>query len=350
MRPDNLLELLRSLRQQAIAAGENNLGSHQLDAHWSIAYASQQLPEAWEIYRAPSLHIMPRTDFYVNHANEIQEALKPVLTWELLKKYAVPKLNLDEAMSDSDRKKHGYPGKVQYYDVSFKRWLVVDVPRVRWFDGREIIRESLLETKNELLAKIDKNLQRYKAAADKDPCQKKLDKLAEYEKFIGNLLPDRLKKFDNEKTKARTWLKKLESTPDFAKEIFAITRQAENDVRKATGVPLVGEGWVSETELLYRVRQLLPDIEVIHHGQPKWLGRQHFDIWIPSMSIAIEYHGLQHFRAIDFFGGEDAFKQGQERDNRKRELCHKNSVNLLEISYDQEVDDDTLRALLLASP
>ncbi len=47
-------------------------------------------------------------------------------------------------------------------------------------------------------------------------------------------------------------------TPNFARSLFALTWQAENDVRTADGIAAVGEAWVSETELLYRGRQMLP--------------------------------------------------------------------------------------------
>ena len=39
---------------------------------------------------------------------------------------------------------------------------------------------------------------------------------------------------------------------------------------------------------------------------------------------------------------EDAFRRGQERDSRKRALCEKNGVRLVEIAYDQDVDGPTL--------
>jgi mRNA-degrading endonuclease YafQ of YafQ-DinJ toxin-antitoxin module len=81
----DLNETLKSIRKQVIAEGEEKLGSHQLDAHWSIAYACHQPPEAWEIYRVPSLHLMPSTEFYMSHAAEIQESLRPAATWELLR-------------------------------------------------------------------------------------------------------------------------------------------------------------------------------------------------------------------------------------------------------------------------
>ena len=84
MRKSEIETLLRSLRQQAIANGADKIGSHQLDAHWSLAYASDLPPELWELYRVPFLHLMPATDFFINHPQEIQEALKSRASWDLL--------------------------------------------------------------------------------------------------------------------------------------------------------------------------------------------------------------------------------------------------------------------------
>ena len=344
---ESLVQKLQAIRQQAANEGTDKLGSHQLDAHWSLAYACGKPPETWEIYRVPSLHLMPSTDFYVRHAPEVQEALKPTATWELLHQHAIPKLALAASMSEEDRKSHGYPGQAQYYNTAERNWLSLEVPSVRWFDGREITRESLMETAEELKAKVVRNLERYREAATKDPSAKRLETLAGYEKFVREGLPQRLRRFAAEKAEQRRWLAKLDKTPDFGKALFKLLREAENEVRKSRGIPSVGEAWVSETELLYRIRQLLPGIEVVAHGQPKWLGRQHVDIWIPSMAIAVEYHGLQHFRPVEFFGGDEALRRGQERDDRKRELCRKNGLRLVEIAYDQDVDDAALAALLL---
>lgn len=345
MRQADVQTLLARLRAQAIGPDAPNIGSHQLNAHWSLACASGQPPEPWEVYRSPGAFVLPATDFFARHTDEIQEALRPKLSWELLRDHAVPKVALEVEMSDGECKAHGYPGKVQYVDRE-TRWVSVDVPAIRWFDGRDRIREGLLETKAEFEAKIARNLRRYREAAAKDPSPKRLEALVGYEKFIRELVPGLLSRFEQQKASARRWLARLDGTPDFAKALFALTRQAENEVRAARGIAAVGEAWVSETELLYRVRELLPGIEVVPHGQPRWLGRQHLDIWIPSREIGIEYHGLQHFQPVGFFGGEAAFERGQERDRRKRTLCAANGLRLIEIAYDQDVGDDDLLALL----
>lgn len=66
------------------------------------------------------------------------------------------------------------------------------------------------------------------------------------------------------------------------------------------------------------IKTAFPDTQVLHQGCPKWLGKQRFDIYLPSYNIAIEYQGIQHFKPVDLFGGEEGFKQTVERDRRKK--------------------------------
>ena len=345
MQRADILTLLVSLREREASSETPGTGSHQLNALWSLAYACGKAPEPSEVYRSPGAFVLPATDFFAAHPDEIREAIRSRLSWEMLRDHALPKLALDAGMSDEECKAHGYPGKVQYVDYGMRRWASVDVAAIRWSDGRERIREGLLETKSELEAKVARNLARYREAAAKDPSAKRLDTLRGYKKFISELLPGRLARFEEQKSSDRRWLAKLDRTPDFGKSLFALTRQAENEVRAARGISAVGESWVSETELLYRVRQMLPGVQVLAHGQPRWLGRQHLDIWIPSLNVGIEYHGIQHFWPVEFFGGQDAFDRGQERDRKKRGLCEANGLRLVEIAYDQDLDDGALQGL-----
>ena len=110
-----------------------------------------------------------------------------------------------------------------------------------------------------------------------------------------------------------------------------ILREAENNVRLEMGGKRIGEGFVRETELFYRLKEHFKTLNVVHHGKPKFLGRQHFDIWIPALKIAVEYQGIQHDEPVDFFGGEESFKANKERDALKRAKCQKNGVSLIEV-------------------
>lgn len=48
-------------------------------------------------------------------------------------------------------------------------------------------------------------------------------------------------------------------------------------------------------------------------------------------NILIEVQGLQHYKPIDYFGGEDSFKSQQERDAMKRRYARAHGFELLEI-------------------
>jgi len=115
-------------------------------------------------------------------------------------------------------------------------------------------------------------------------------------------------------------------------QLMKIIRDAENSFREEYNIPKVGEGWIQETELYNKILKEFPDYDVIHHGKPKWIGRQHLDIYIPQIKLAIEFQGEQHFEPIDFFGGEESFKNTVERDTRKQKLCKKNKCELIIVS------------------
>ncbi len=115
-------------------------------------------------------------------------------------------------------------------------------------------------------------------------------------------------------------------------EIFSsMILDSQNEFRVSKGIPKIGEGWVSETELFYLLKYKFSEHEVIHHGKPSWLGRQHVDIWFPKFKIGIEYQGLQHDEPIEFFGGKESFLKNQERDKKKKFLFESNGATLIEI-------------------
>lgn len=115
------------------------------------------------------------------------------------------------------------------------------------------------------------------------------------------------------------------------KKCSVLLRKAENKFRLKIGGKKVGESWISETELFYQLKKTFPELRVMQHGRPKFLGRQHFDVWIPDLAIAIEYQGKQHDMPIEFFGGEEGFQKNLERDLRKKNVARENGIDLIEV-------------------
>ena len=74
-------------------------------------------------------------------------------------------------------------------------------------------------------------------------------------------------------------------------------------------------------------------IEYTREHSFEYLGRKRFDFFIPSLNIAIEYDGRQHFEAVDHWGGEDTLKRTQESDALKNDFCEYTGIDLLRIPY-----------------
>lgn len=65
------------------------------------------------------------------------------------------------------------------------------------------------------------------------------------------------------------------------------------------------------------------------------LKNKKFDFYLPEFNSCIEYDGIQHFKKVDFFGGEQSFKDIQRRDRQKNLYCLKNNIKLFRIPYSE---------------
>lgn len=102
--------------------------------------------------------------------------------------------------------------------------------------------------------------------------------------------------------------------------------------------------WKHELSLFRTIRRKWPD--TLYQYRPDWLGLQSLDIFIPSLNTGIEYQGVQHYRPVGFFGGEEALITRWELDHRKQALCKENGIRLIEWPYDLEPTDKNVRRML----
>ncbi|QHC04050.1 hypothetical protein GRQ40_08765 [Anoxybacillus sp. PDR2] len=72
------------------------------------------------------------------------------------------------------------------------------------------------------------------------------------------------------------------------------------------------------------------------HASPDWLAPQHLDVYIKDLKI-FEYQGAQHYLPIEYFDGEEALQRRIKLDKRKKELCQKNGVELIEWMFYEPV-------------
>ncbi len=122
-------------------------------------------------------------------------------------------------------------------------------------------------------------------------------------------------RFRNAKTKVKEW----------------ITKNLDLSYREYVDKTSEIVVWKSEFRLFQFVKLFFTD--AVYQYRAEWLGEQSLDIFIPSLSSAIEYQGQQHYQASDYFGGESKLLENQERDKQKRVKCKAMDIQLYEWNY-----------------
>lgn len=64
-----------------------------------------------------------------------------------------------------------------------------------------------------------------------------------------------------------------------------------------------------------------------------------YDFYVPGHKYLIEYQGIQHFEPVEIFGGNDQLEQQREHDKRKRLYAEEHGYKLIEIKYDDNIND-----------
>ena len=69
----------------------------------------------------------------------------------------------------------------------------------------------------------------------------------------------------------------------------------------------------------------------------KYINSLEYDFYLPEYNCVIEYMGQQHYEVVTFGSSKEGalqnFKNGQIRDNIKREYCRKHNIRFIEIPY-----------------
>ena len=85
------------------------------------------------------------------------------------------------------------------------------------------------------------------------------------------------------------------------------------------------------------------NIEYFEQYKPIWLkngrSQQSLDFYLPNYNIAVECQGEQHFKPIDYFGGEESYKECKKRDIKKNKICLKYGINIIYYFHDMKYDN-----------
>lgn len=84
--------------------------------------------------------------------------------------------------------------------------------------------------------------------------------------------------------------------------------------------------------------------ELFPKTRPLWLknargNRMELDGYSKKLGIAFEYHGVQHYKEIEFFHLKTSLSMRQQDDNTKRSLCMEHGVSLIEVPYNIQPEE-----------
>ncbi len=87
----------------------------------------------------------------------------------------------------------------------------------------------------------------------------------------------------------------------------------------------------------FKIKEILDQKNIEHVIQQRisWKNCKslYFDFYISEKRMAIEFDGVQHFKPVNFFGGEKQFLQQSRNDLYKKEYCEYNNIGLIRIHY-----------------
>jgi len=99
------------------------------------------------------------------------------------------------------------------------------------------------------------------------------------------------------------------------------------------------EGMKKQKRLYKLIRKLFPDRNIEWNYRHKKLRftlserPMELDVYIPSLEVAFEYQGEQHYFPVECWGGAPAFNDLIRRDEEKRMKCSELGITLIEIQY-----------------
>lgn len=101
--------------------------------------------------------------------------------------------------------------------------------------------------------------------------------------------------------------------------------QTPNHHLNANGCPKC-----KESKLEKEVRNFLISNNITYETQKQfeWLGRQKLDFYLPDYNVAIECQGRQHFKPVNYFGGNKGFEMLCNLDLKKYNLCKENNIDI----------------------
>lgn len=133
-----------------------------------------------------------------------------------------------------------------------------------------------------------------------------------------------------------------------------IFEQSFTKVKSGRWCPLCG-GNAEQKKLFKIIKKLFPGKKIYYNYKGfGWLqgvngGQQEIDIYVDGI-LGVEYDGEQHFKSIDFFGGDERLKYTKLLDKNKNKLikAHKDVVPFfIRFNYKEQLNEEYVKTKLI---
>ncbi len=147
------------------------------------------------------------------------------------------------------------------------------------------------------------------------------------------------------------WLARGETEPDTLRrqrqqQDRLVSTAIENEVRRRMGYPPKGRTGVEETALYHIVRRLYDNRTVLHNARPPFLQGLQLDVFVPELSLGVEYQGVQHFQSVSHWGAENGLAKLQARDRLKDQFCREAGIRLVCVRYDEPLTEPHVASVI----
>lgn len=105
---------------------------------------------------------------------------------------------------------------------------------------------------------------------------------------------------------------------------------------KGTGCPKCNQSKGEKMIEMYLINNDISYLPQKKFDDCKHINHLIFDFYLPDYKACIEFNGIQHYFAIDIFGGEKSLENNQKRDKIKEEYCQSKGINLIIIKQDKK--------------
>lgn len=115
-----------------------------------------------------------------------------------------------------------------------------------------------------------------------------------------------------------------------------ITCRKHGDFEQLPGTHLRGHGCI----LCFESKGEKGIVDVLESLSIKYVreysfpnSRMRYDFFLPEQNILIEFHGKQHYKPVDYWGGEEGFIKQQQRDEEKVRIAKENNIPLIVLNH-----------------